>query len=123
MCSKLRYIGTVGVSAFTNFGSGDTAAFYMCSKLEYVYLRGLAASITFESSPLLHKKSLLYIIKNANPKKVITITLHHDAYARLIADQEILDALTAKNTELTGTGGKISLVCAEHSDEVTPTAE
>jgi hypothetical protein len=36
----------------------------------------------------------------------------------------VLDALTAKNEALTteGKGGKISLVCATHSEEITPNA-
>ncbi len=95
-CSQLRYVGTVGANFISDFGTGPDAAFYNCGKLEYVYLYKLKASMTLESSPLLHKDSILYIIQNAIPTTAITITLHPDAYARLAEDSEIVAALEAQ---------------------------
>lgn len=58
------------------------------------------------------KPSLLYTINNAIPTTAITITLHADRYAQLSEDTDIVAALQAKNAELEGTGGSISLVSA-----------
>lgn len=106
-CPKLRYVGTTYVDLISDFGTGSTAAFYNCGKLEYVYLYKLKASITFESSPLLHKDSLLYMIQNANPTTAITITLHPTAYASLAEEAEIVKALKEKNGYVDGEDNKI----------------
>lgn len=66
----------------------------------------------FSKSIYISKPSILYSIKNANPTTPITITLHADRYAQLSDDADIIVALEAKNVELEGTRGSISLVSA-----------
>lgn len=92
-CKNLKEIGSIYVGYIQDFGTSSNAAFYNCQKLEGVYLYKLATSITFESSPLLRKDSLLYMINNANLTSAITITLHAEAYARLENDADIVAAL------------------------------
>ena len=41
-------------------------------------------------------KTIKYAIVNANPSSAISVTLHHDAYARLADDAEIVAALEAQ---------------------------
>ena len=64
------------------------------------------------TSFIISKPSILYAINNASPTTPITITLHTDRYAQLSDDADIRAALDAKNVELEGTGGSISLVSA-----------
>lgn len=71
----------------------------------------LSASVNI-SSPVISKGSVQQSILNAIPTSAITITLHADAYARLVDDADIVAALKAKNTALEGRGGSISLVSA-----------
>ena len=75
-----------------------------------VYL--LKKSCDFSCLPNISKNSVLYAINTCRPTTAITITLHADAYARLGEDADVLAALEAKNEELQGTGGSISLVSA-----------
>ena len=63
-------------------------------------------------SPVISKESIRQNILNANPISAIAITLHANAYARLVNDSDIVAALEAKNAALEGTGGSISLVSA-----------
>lgn len=63
--------------------------------LKYIKLKGLNGSITISSSSLLSCKSILYMIKNEAATSAITITLHADAYARAMANADILAALEA----------------------------
>lgn len=116
-CSSLKYLGGINCSNITGFNS----TFDGCTSLIEVRLLKVAHNISFKDSPNISKKSIIYIVTNAAPTTAMTITLHHDAYARLVADEEVVRVLTEKNAALTG-GGKISLVCATHSDEVTPNA-
>lgn len=68
--------------------------------------------VNFAKSSYISKPSILYIIQNATPTTPITITLHADRYVQLAEDADIVAALEAKNVELEGTGGSISLVSA-----------
>lgn len=68
------------------------STFKGCALLERVKIR-TSASVSLADSPLMSKKSLLYMINEANPTSAITITLHPDAYARLADDAEIVAAL------------------------------
>ncbi len=69
--------------------------FNNCVSLERVRIR-TSVSVSLGSSPLINKKSLLYVIENATPAAAITITLHPDAYARLADDAEVVAALEAQ---------------------------
>lgn len=98
--------------------------FYNSKLLQFVNIYKLKHDFSFATNSIISKESILYMIKNATPTSAITITLHHNAYVRLTSDQEVLDALTEKNEALAveGGGGKISLVCATDSEEITPNA-
>jgi hypothetical protein len=75
-------------------------------------LRNLKTSISMENSPNLSRATIKQLISKAIPTSAISITLHADAYARLVDDADIIAALNTKNTALEGTGGSVSLVSA-----------
>lgn len=122
-CSKLVYIQNINLSNLSTT-TNLRDAFKNCNSLVYAKLNGLKCNLDWSYSKDISQDSVLYTIQNAVPTSAITITLHHDAYARLTSDQEVLDALTEKNADLAteGKGGKISLVCATDSDEIIPNA-
>lgn len=95
-CMALKYISALNVKPITIFGTGSQGAFYNCKQLKEVSLYQLTASVELSDSPLLTKRSVLYLITNAIPTSAITITLHPDAYARLAEDSEIVAALEAQ---------------------------
>lgn len=68
-------------------------AFSNCYSLKNIWLRMLKYSVSFAQSSRLSNESILYMIQNEAAKSEITITLHADAYARAMADTEILAAL------------------------------
>lgn len=75
--------------------------FSNCPLLEEIRMKSINKSHTFAVSPNLSKKSVLYMITNANPPSgaaagSIAITLHPTAYARLKDDADIVAALEAK---------------------------
>ena len=121
MCVNLRYIYPILRLSYISSNNNVIDSFYRCNNLVCCHFSALKVNMNMKDSPLLSKKSILYTIQNANPTSAIAITLHHDAYARLAADEDIINALTTKNAALTGSG-KISLVCATHSEEITPNA-
>lgn len=82
------------------------------TKLRVVPIVNIKTSLLLNDIIQLSKNSILYIINNAAPTTPITITLHADRYAQLSDDADIVAALEAKNVELEGTGGSISLVSA-----------
>lgn len=55
----------------------------------------LSSSVTI-SSPVISKESIRQNILNATPSSAITITLHANAYARIVDDADIVAALEAK---------------------------
>ena len=91
-CSNLRIVYPINVETVTEFYD----AFKGCTALYEVRLDRLKKNVQFSESPLLSKKSILYIINNAIPTSAITITLHPGAYARLADDADIVTALEAK---------------------------
>jgi hypothetical protein len=114
--SKLSFIDTRCLLKCTSW---KETAFSGCTSLKELRISTLQSNISFKDSPNLSKKSIIYMIQNAisSLNKAITITLNHDAYARISEDTEVIEALNTKNTALS-TGGSISIVCATHSDEV-----
>lgn len=86
-----HFIGTLHVSSGKRLGS----AFSGCSALKTIRIQYLKLNIDFNSSPLLTSKSILYIINNEQATSAITITLHADAYARAMANADIVAALEA----------------------------
>lgn len=73
----------------------DYSPFLSAYYLKYVKLKGLNGSVNISNSSLLSCKSILYMIQNEAATSAITITLHADAYARAMANADILAALEA----------------------------
>lgn len=73
----------------------DYSPFANAYYLKYVKLKGLNGSVNISNSSLLSCKSILYMIQNEAATSSITITLHADAYARAMANADILAALEA----------------------------
>ena len=64
------------------------------SYLKYVKINQLNSSIIF-NSPYLYTKCILYMIEKEAATSAITITIHPDAYARAMANADIVAALEA----------------------------
>lgn len=91
-CRNLKKI--LGVISFRSVSSGNLyRAFEKTYSLEEIRLYGIKINITLSESPNLSSKSILYMIQNEASTSAITITLHPDAYARAMADAEIVAAL------------------------------
>ena len=69
--------------------------FRFCPELRIVKLYAIKLSIVISDSPKLTSKSILYMITNEAATSAITITLHADAYARAMANADIVAALQA----------------------------
>ena len=110
--SKLSHILGIIYTKSTTTQRDLENIFKGCSNLKTVFLRSIHKNLVLSDSPLIEKKSILFIIQNANPTTAITITLHPDAYERIESQDDIKAALEEKNTALAGTGGSISLVSA-----------
>lgn len=103
-CSNLRRIyGEMNVLNVTKLATPFTG----CEKLEDVEIYGLNKDISFADSPLLLKKSLLYMIDNCDSNAAFTITLHPDVYAKCQAewlediDKALGQAEAGKQTNIT----------------------
>lgn len=105
-CKALKAIGQVTPT------NANTNKFIGCTSLRYIWIYALKVSISLKDSSLISKLSVKYMIDNAAPTSAISITLHPDAYARLVDDVDIVAALETKNAALESTGGSISLVSA-----------
>ena len=92
-CKKLRFISVILYIKNTTL---DSNVFKDCNALEYLRLHFLDSSLLLPNSPNINKGSIVYIIENAAPTSIITITLHPDAYARLANDADIVAALEAQ---------------------------
>ena len=93
-CTNLkRVLGTLDiskVSSLATFGNN-------CDNLIEIKLYGLKSNLfLFNSSAYISNDTILYIIKNAMPSTAIAITLHPDAYTRIVSDSEIVTALNAQ---------------------------
>lgn len=86
-----HFIGIMNV--VSNKRTNDS--FYACSSLKTTKIHTLKQNIEFNQSPLLTSKSILYMIQNEAATSAITITLHADAYARAMANADIVAALQA----------------------------
>ena len=69
--------------------------FTNCKELRIVKLYAIKLGIDISYSPKLTCKSVLYMIQNEAATSAITITLHPDAYARAMANADIVAALEA----------------------------
>ena len=84
-------IGAINLSEVKSY----SGAFANSINLKVVQLKKLKFSISIIKSSALSIKSILYMINNEAATSPITITLHADAYARAMANEEILAALEA----------------------------
>lgn len=92
-CGNLKkIIGILDLSDVTY----SSLALSKCAKLEEVYLYGLNANMPIESSSLLKKECVLYMVQNALATSPITITLHPDVYNLSMSDPDIQAALAEK---------------------------
>ena len=67
----------------------------ICPKLISVKISKIKINLNLSTLPMLSCKSILYMIQNEIATTVITITLHADAYARAMANADIVAALEA----------------------------
>lgn len=93
-CTNLEHIVLAGF--YGRYVKFEDSVFKGCKSLVNIKITQLEQGLSFADSPQINKESILFIINNAIPKSVITITLHADAYARLAEDAEIVDALDAQ---------------------------
>lgn len=75
--------------------SSEYSPFANISQLRYIKLKGLNNSLSIQHSSFLTCKSILYMIQNEAATSAITIILHSDAYARAMANADIVAALEA----------------------------
>ena len=75
--------------------SDYTSIFDRCYALEYVRLNRVCQNLSLSNSSYLQESSILYMIQNETATSAITITLHADAYARAMANADIVAALEA----------------------------
>jgi hypothetical protein len=69
--------------------------FYCCYSLVSVNIKNAKLAYRLNSSPLLSKESLLYLINNEAATSAIIIKLASYAYTRLANDADIVAALAA----------------------------
>ena len=67
---------------------------YTMKRLEFFKLKNMALS-QYINSPYFREDCILYMIQNEAATSAITITLHADAYARAMANADIVAALEA----------------------------
>lgn len=85
------------ISGLINLVSCENVStpFLRCYELRSVKLYSIKNSMDIKDSPKLTAKSILYMITNETATSAITITLHADAYARAMANADIVAALQA----------------------------
>ena len=85
------------ISGLINLGHCENVVspFLLCYELRSVKLYSIKFSMDIKNSPKLTSKSILYMIANEAATSAITITLHADAYARAMANADIVAALQA----------------------------
>lgn len=86
-----HFVGIFNLSSATSVKD----SFKGCTIVKTIRIAGLKLNISFSYSPMLTSKSILYMINNEKATSAITITLHADAYARAMANADIVAALEA----------------------------
>ncbi len=83
------------ISGLINLNSCENVItpFYLCKELRSVKLYSIKFNLDIRHSSKLTNKSILYMIQNEAATSAITITLHADAYARAMANADIVAAL------------------------------
>lgn len=88
-CYSLTSIPMLDTSAVTNMSN----VFYGCYTLTHANLKNVKLAYQLDSSPLLSKESLLYLINNEAAEGAITIKLASYAYDKWATDPDIVEAL------------------------------
>lgn len=104
-CTKLKYIHPMNLR---NTTKAMTTTFVECTSLKEIRLHDLKVNLILSSSSEISKRSILHAIKNASPTTAITITLHPDAYARIINQEDITTALKEKNGYTDESGNEVA---------------
>lgn len=89
-----HFVGIFNLESLTAV-SNLQYAFDDCPSLMTIKMQRLKLSISFPNASMLTSKSILYMIQNEAATSAITITLHADAYARAMANADIVAALQA----------------------------
>ena len=90
-CSSLISIPLLDISSVAE---SMTTVFKGCRSLTHINIKNTSFAHQFNSSALLSKESLLYLINNEAATSAITITLAPYAYERLANDADVVEALT-----------------------------
>lgn len=87
----------LGVFSLDAVSNSSNAGLFLsiCPKLISVKVSNIKVNLNLSTSPMLSCKSILYMIQNEIATTDITITLHADAYARAMANADIVAALEA----------------------------
>lgn len=93
-CTELEKILTILDVSY--IPSQVASPFAYCTALKHVQIKGLKINMPLSDSPLLSNASILYMIEKSIAASPIIITLHADAYARAMENDEIVAALAAK---------------------------
>ena len=94
--SQVSYIFThaivrnvIGIISAQNISFANTA------NIKTIKIQSFKNNVSFKKASMLTSKSILYMIQNEAATSAITITLHADAYARAMANADIVAALEA----------------------------
>ena len=91
-CPNLKYIyGIINLYDCIE----QTNAFYQSPNIRIFQLNKLRLNLNINNLDSVSSKSILYMIQNEAATSAITITLHADAYARAMANADIVAALEA----------------------------
>lgn len=91
--SLKRIYGTIYINSISS-SDKVTGAFKNCENLESVFLHSLKVNVSFADCPKLLNECILFMINNVSSlASGIVLTLHSEAYARAMADEEIVAAL------------------------------
>lgn len=91
-CPNLKYIyGIINLYDCTE----QTNVFYQSPNIRICQLNKLRLNLNIDNLDSVSSKSILYMIQNEAATSPITITLHADAYARAMANADIVAALQA----------------------------
>lgn len=91
-CSALKRIVQMDAS---NVQDVD-GMFFDCYSLEYVYIKNLTQWLDINSSEILDKSSIIYMIDNTSPTSDVTLTLSPYCYNKYSNDPDVIAALSDK---------------------------
>ena len=94
--SRASYIFTyASVRNVIGIISCEKVSFPNSANIKTIKIKSFNKDVSFKKASMLTSKSILYMIQNEAATSAITITLHADAYARAMANADIVAALEA----------------------------